>query len=708
MVITTGRRPKVLKRVGDRYAAHGITAHFDVGDVAAYHALGLVTHSDWVDDYTSTAADNYLVPTAYARGGEQVREKACEFTTPDCQFAAYPGTVGWKYGFSRYRNAPVGDNGEELTPQQLTGATQEPPPFDWGGRRRFDRVRYGLFHYILYAHALGKSKSLPCLRFGQPATYDTVDTNGPACSVAPLPNFKGPNPNFSQLEYHVPASTSGIADLPGGSAMVTLGLWDEFVARPFVRASTTFHELGHNLNLWHGGQPAIWGNKAENTATYIEPNCKPNYFSSMSYLFQKHGLFDANDQIQLDYSGTAQSDLDETLTFGDTSVPTPYRPTWFAPFPSALATSLNATAATRFCNGVQFGSTPPPSMARVFSSLPTSPFDWNGNLLIDNQLPPQDVNFDGTQTGVTKELNGFDDWAIIRLDQIGGGRNLLRLSNGDNDVGDNDVGDNDVGDNDVGDNDVGDNDVGDNDVGDNDVGDNDVGATEPDFESTKAQGRTPPYALEACRLGVDCSGQQPPPFDPLYHKIRARMQPTAFGHVVEYEWELKRGPANSTFPWMSAGGTTSATKVHGQLPNTIQFTTRARAEFDDPAAFSAYTQTLPVTTATAINDAPVANNNTYTVLRNTTTSVPAAQGVLANDTDVDTPNSLLVAVQVGTCSDGTLTLNANGSFTYRTKGNAPTATCTYKAHNGFWSVDPAVPMSSDSNVATITFNIMAK
>ena len=46
------------------------------------------------------------------------------------------------------------------------------------------------------------------LRFGQPATYDTVDTNGnPACSVAPLPNFKGPNPNFNPLEYHVPANT---------------------------------------------------------------------------------------------------------------------------------------------------------------------------------------------------------------------------------------------------------------------------------------------------------------------------------------------------------------------------------------------------------------------------------------------------------------------------------------------------------------------
>ena len=150
---------------------------------------------------------------------------------------------------------------------------------------------------------------------------------------------------------------------------------------------------------------------------------------------------------------------------------------------------------------------------------------------------------------VAKELNGFDDWNSIRLDQIGAGRNLLRLSNGDNDVGDNDVGDNDVGDNDVGDNDVGDNDVGDNDVGDNDVGDNDVGAAEQDFESTKAQGRTPPYALETCILGGilgagGCTGPQPQPFDPLYHKILARMQPTTFGHVVEYEWEFKRVPAN--------------------------------------------------------------------------------------------------------------------------------------------------------------------
>src|SRR5262249_45818656 len=116
----------------------------------------------------------------------------------------------------------------------------------------------------------------PCLDSGNPVDYPTGTT-----TCTPLAE----NPDF-----HKPSSVSGVADLPGGNLMVTLGLWDEFVGRPFVRASTTFHELGHNGELWHGGKPAIWGNAALNTATYVEPNCKPNYFSSMSYLFQVHGL----------------------------------------------------------------------------------------------------------------------------------------------------------------------------------------------------------------------------------------------------------------------------------------------------------------------------------------------------------------------------------------------------------------------------------
>jgi hypothetical protein len=222
--------------------------------------------------------------------------------------------------------------------------------------------------------------------------------------------------------HHVPTSASGIAD-PGGNAMVTLGMWDEFVGTPFVRASTIFHELGHNLGLFHGGLPPIWGDTTKNTATYIEPNCKPNYFSSMSYLFQVHGLLDNFGEFHLDYSGTKHSNVDENLLSDGPLGPTApsYIPAWFAPFSSPLATLQAAPQATRFCNGAKFDplSPPAPAMARVEAAVSTSSVDWDGG---SNLLGPQNVNFDGTSSGagiITSPLFGFNDWANLRLDQIG-------------------------------------------------------------------------------------------------------------------------------------------------------------------------------------------------------------------------------------------------------------------------------------------------
>src|SRR4029077_8393563 len=200
-------------------------------------------------------------------------------------------------------------------------------------RRRFDRNRFGLFHYVLYAHARGNPKSdFPCVAGGVPTGYPLGTM---MCAAG------GNNPDF-----HHPTTASGVADLPGGNVLVSLGLWEGLVGRPFVRASTTFHETGHNLNLWHGGLPAQWGNLhplvGSQTSTYIEPNCKPNYLSSMSYLFQVIGLFDNTDNIHLDYSdrdyaGTAFSSLNETAPLSDVVPPEPalapslYIPAWFAP-----------------------------------------------------------------------------------------------------------------------------------------------------------------------------------------------------------------------------------------------------------------------------------------------------------------------------------------------------------------------------------------
>ena len=58
--------------------------------------------------------------------------------------------------------------------------------------------------------------------------------------------------------------------------------------RANVIAGTLFHELGHTLGLSHGGLYYQGG-----TGSYVptfDVNCKPNYQSSMNYLFQLDGV----------------------------------------------------------------------------------------------------------------------------------------------------------------------------------------------------------------------------------------------------------------------------------------------------------------------------------------------------------------------------------------------------------------------------------
>ncbi len=64
-------------------------------------------------------------------------------------------------------------------------------------------------------------------------------------------------------------------------------------------------------------------------------------------------------------------------------------------------------------------------------------------------------------------------------------------------------------------------------------------------------------------------------------------------------------------------------------------------------------------TVTAVNDAPVAANDSYSTDEETVLTV-AAPGVLANDTDVE--NDALTAIVMSGPAHGTLTLNANGQL----------------------------------------------
>src|SRR5204863_10178292 len=86
------------------------------------------------------------------------------------------------------------------------------------------------------------------------------------------------------------------------------------------------------------------------------------------------------------------------------------------------------------------------------------------------------------------------------------------------------------------------------------------------------------------------------------------------------------------------------------------------------------------TATVSITHAPVANNDSYT-LHGSSLSV-SAPGVLSNDTDQDSDG--LTAVLVSGPAHGTLTLNANGSFTFSpVSGFTGTDSFVYQVSDGF-------------------------
>lgn len=97
----------------------------------------------------------------------------------------------------------------------------------------------------------------------------------------------------------------------------------------------------------------------------------------------------------------------------------------------------------------------------------------------------------------------------------------------------------------------------------------------------------------------------------------------------------------------------------------------------------------------AVNDAPVAADNTYAVNEDTTLSV-AAPGVLGNDFDVE--GSALTATRLTNPAHGSLSFSANGSFVYTPAANynGPDS-FTYRVSDGLLN----------SNVATVTINVAA-
>jgi hypothetical protein len=695
----------------------GIFPHIDVGDPTNYISI-----------LGTSYTNNFFPAGPQAKGGKLVWEESpvCDSAVP-CQFSAFPGTVSWLQGFSGYSNA------------------------------LFDRVREGLVHWVFYVHARGFPKSLNrCL---DPVTGTNPDGT---CNVV-------------NRDYYVPTSQSGVAQLPGGKAMISLGLWDtiNFVGTPEFNASTTLHELGHNVNLQHGGGPPT------RTATSIsyEPNCKPNYLSVMNYSFVAAGMRDDNGVAHFDYSRDSYSNVDENfLSDGLPASPLRFRTAWFASLNSPLAVALGATRANRYCSGAPLPNPLPNGwvdMARVELPNVADSIDWNGDDTIGG-APPQDVNFDGVLSGGNTPLRGFNDWANIRLDQTGGGVSALNLSQGslrvhngstllrDGSIVQNDgsitLNDGSIVQNDgsitLNDGSIVQNDgsitLNDGSIVQNDgsiqlndgsivfndgsivfndgsivLNDASIVFNDGSIRMSSVQeqttqhfadlGHAPPQELTACVIGINGCGSSPPmPFHrtSLTWKAPNVSNAAGAGTLVGYYVYRFRGvkiqPSTVIFQL-----TPMATPVTGtayvdteELPNNQVFTYYVKAVFDDTSTSGASNFKF----ITAVNDAAHANNNNYTTLRNTALTGNVVTDAPGNDTDSDSPLTALRAVLVsGVPAGHTLTLNPNGSFTYTPKnGFTSTVSFTYKMVNGTWTRDlPNVPMSPDSNVATVTITVNA-
>ncbi len=143
--------------------------------------------------------------------------------------------------------------------------------------------------------------------------------------------------------------------------------------------------------------------------------------------------------------------------------------------------------------------------------------------------------------------------------------------------------------------------------------------------------------------------------------------------------------------------------AHGSLtlnPNG-SFTYTPAANYNGPDSFTykandgtadSNVATVSIT-VNGVAEAPTAVNDAYSTDEDTPLNV-SAPGVLANDTDPE--GNALTAVLVSTTSNGTLALNANGSFTYTPNaGYNGSDSFTYKANDG----------GLDSNVATVTITV---
>jgi hypothetical protein len=698
---------EALKLLGDAFDRKGIKLHIDVGD----------TYPTGDPVNPAKNADAYIIRgTGLATGGEAIDEGVstqCVNTTGapyECQFTDYPGTVGWKTGFRYLRDEVL--SGPAPVPGQ-------PDPCDDLNNssclRRFDRNRKDIFHYALFAHhlAIPQSES-PCLDgLGQPTG---TDTNG-LCGVQVNPLFRKPR------------TTTGVGDFPGGDILVTLGAFPDAAGlptgTPFMIASTAMHEMGHNFGRRHSGEAS--------TTASPNPNCKPTYLSVMNYLYQLRGLLDNLGKPHLDFSEQAGPTLNEQVLQDGVDMATwqstgPYRLGWYAPLAGSYLQG-QAQPVARHCDGSELLPTDVP-MVRIDAPTAQAPIDWNANGILEIGTYGLDINFNGRTTatmgGSTPELLfGSNDWANLRLNQVGGRRAAggpyidslgnfklgpLSLDAGRADYGRGDYGRADYGRADYGRADYGRGDLGRGDYGRGDYGRADYGRAdygrgdygrgdygggdhfrgdpnniggELDAETAGHLAKTPPNEFTACIVGVNgCTAPQGTTAG--LHDVLMTFKHPNVGGVQSFKIVFVQGTSlqpgqtwNVVEEIPAVPGQTEYVHVeNGTFPNGTQFIAFAQAVFADVTSDPSNQILL-----TAVDDSP-----TISEIADQTISMNSNTGPIAfTITDEDVAAGTLT----GTSSNTTLVPNAN--IVFGGTGASRTVTVT------------PVPGQIGSTTITVTF-----
>jgi Bacterial Ig-like domain (group 3) len=379
-------------------------------------------------------------PAQYATGA--IQEQACTDTANSlCVFPNQPGIVGWKAGFESLKEQPLNYPDEASCEAALNGPCI----------RRFQHGRKDSYHYALFAHALGLPEwtllggSLASVvASGNTVTFTTLAPHGlntvagtdrvTIADAITNPSLNGtysvqtPSPTTFTIQISTATNAtytlatdpelsvtsgqietrSGFSDIGGADSLITLGLWGAAGQTDQVQGGTFMHELGHSNGLTHGG---LYYDTPNTYFATFEPNCKPNYQSVMSYLFQVDLLqSDAQGDTVLDYSEQGLNPLNENslplgVTTTDGSALAYSTTKWYTPTqPGGVG-----TAATSHCDGGPLSNTDPnPTMYLASGPAnPTTP-EW--------VTPSSDINFDGT---FSASLRGYNDWASLDLRQIG-------------------------------------------------------------------------------------------------------------------------------------------------------------------------------------------------------------------------------------------------------------------------------------------------